>query len=125
MRKFTLIILIILLSSCKSANLSGMQNKTLESMVLQKLGEDAIVQKNKDATFALCYKKNMTTLSVSYLIIRLNDLTIVEQDNTVQASLAWVDTYKVEVRTTPGIVQKDEQSIPAKVIDVTKYRVKL
>lgn len=125
MRKFNLIILIILMSSCKSANHAGQQTKTLESIVSEKLGENAIVQKNKDATFALCYKENTSTLSVSYLIVRLNDLTIVEQDNTSQASLTWVDSYKVEVRTTPGMVRKDEQSIPAKVIDVTKYIVKL
>lgn len=125
MRKINLILLMLIIISCKSAGLTTVQSKTLESIVAEKLGENAIVQKNKDATFALCLKENPSTLSVSYLIVRLHDLTIVEKDNTPRASFSWIDTYKIEVKTVPGIVKKNDPSIEAKIIDVTKYIVKL
>jgi len=124
MRKIHLIALIILIASCKSATVTGVSTKTLESMVAENLGENAVVQKNKDATFALCFKENLSTLSVSYIIVRLNDLTVVERDKTAQASFSWVDNYKIEMKTIPGMVSKDEQSMVVKVIDVTKYIIK-
>lgn len=125
MRNLNLIFLIMLIFSCKSSSLPANQNKTLESVVAETLGEGAVIQKNKDATFALCTKENLSTRSVSYLIVRLSDLVIVEKDNVSRASFTWIDNYKIEVKTIPGIVKKDEQSVPRKVIDVTKYMVKL
>jgi hypothetical protein len=125
MRKIHLIALVILTASCKSATVTGVPAKTLESIIAENLGENAIVQKNKDTTFALCIKENPSTLSVSYIIVRLNDLTLVEQDKTSQASFSWVDNYKIEVKTIPGMVRKDEQSTAVKVINLTKYIVKL
>ncbi len=117
--------LIILVTSCKTVTLPTTQVKSLESIVAEKLGSNAVIQKNKDATFALCTKENESTLSVSYLIIRLNDLAIVETDNTSRASFSWIDTFKIEIKTIPGMVKKDEQNIEGKIIDVTKYITKL
>lgn len=125
MRKINLIALIILIASCKSAPGTGVPSKTLESIVAENLGENAVVQKNKDASFALCVKENLSTLSFSYIIVRLNDLAIVEQDKTSQASFSWVDHYKIEIKTISGMMRKDEQSTVVKVIDLTKYIVKL
>lgn len=125
MRKIHLIVLIILIVSCKSASVTGVPAQTLETIVAENLGEDAVVQKNKDTSFALCFKENFSTLSVSYIIVRLNDLTIVEQDKTAQASFSWVDNYKVEIKTIPGMVKKEDQSTAVKVIDLTKYIIKL
>ena len=124
MRKIHLIALIILIASCKSATVTVVPTKTLESMVAENLGENAVVQKNKDATFALCFKENSSTLSVSYIIVRLSDLTVVKQDKIAQASFAWVDNYKIEMKTIPGIMSKDEQFTVVKVIDLTKYIIK-
>jgi histone deacetylase complex regulatory component SIN3 len=125
MRKIPLIVLIILIVSCKSASVTGVPAQTLETIVAENLGEDAVVQKNKDNSFALCFKENFSTLSVSYIIVRLNDLTIVEQDKTAQASFSWVDNYKVEIKTIAGMVKKEDQSTAVKVIDLTKYIIKL
>lgn len=124
MRKIYLIIMIMAIISCKSASLPAAQ-KTLESMVAEKLGEYAVVQKNKDASFALCTKENTATLSVSYMIIKLNDLTIVEEGNTARASFVWIDIYKIEITEIPGMVKKDNQRIEGKIIDVTKHITKL
>jgi len=124
MGKIHLIVLIILIASCKSAPVTGVPTKTLETIVAENLGENAVIQKNKDATFALCFKENPSTLSVSYIIVRLGDLTVVERDKTSRASFSWVDTYKIEMKTIPGMVREDEQSIAVKVIDLTKYIVK-
>lgn len=124
MRKIYLIIMIMAIISCKPASLPAAQ-KTLESMVAEKLGEYAVVQKNKDASFALCTKENTATLSVSYVIIKLNDLTIVEEGNTARASFVWIDIYKIEITEIPGMVKKDNQRIEGKIIDVTKYITKL
>jgi len=117
--------LIIALVSCKSVTVPASQNKTLESIVAEKLGENALTQKNKDAMFALCTKENPSTLSVSYLIIKLNDLTVVEQGSASQASFSWINTYQIEIRTIPGIVKKEAQAWEVKIIDVTKYMNKL
>jgi len=125
MRIINLILLIMIIVSCKPVGSTSSQSKTLESMVAEILGEDAIIEKNKDSRFALCIKENLSTLSVSYMIVRLNDLVIVEQDNISRASFSWIDSYKIEVKFTPGIIRKDEQTIPAKVIDVSKYIAKL
>lgn len=125
MGKIHLIVLIILIASCKSAPVTGVPTKNFETIVAENLGENAVIQKNKDATFALCFKENPSTLSVSYIIVRLSDLTVVERDKTSQASFSWVDTYKVEIKTIPGMVRKDEQSTAVKVIDLTKYIIKL
>lgn len=124
MRKINLIIMIMAIVSCKSASLPTTQ-KTLASLVAGKLGENAFVQKNKDATFALCTKENTSTLSVSYIIVKLNDLTVVEEGNTARASFAWIDTYKIEIKEIPGMVKKEQEKIPGKIIDVTKYITKL
>lgn len=124
MRKIHLIALIILIASCKSASVTGVPTKTLESIVAENLGENAVVQENKDATFALCFKENPSTLSVSYIIVRLNDLTVVEQDKTAQTSFSWVDNYKIEMKTIAGMVHKNEQSTVVRVIDLTKYIIK-
>jgi len=125
MRIINLILLIMIIVSCKPVGSTSSQSKTLESMVAEILGEDAIIEKNEDSRFALCIKENLSTLSVSYMIVRLNDLVIVEQDNISRASFSWIDSYKIEVKFTPGIIRKDEQTIPAKVIDVSKYIAKL
>lgn len=124
MRKIYLIIMIMAINSCKPASLPAAQ-KTLEAIVAEKLGEYAVVQKNKDASFALCTKENTATLSVSYMIIKLNDLTIVEEGNTARASFVWIDIYKIEITEIPGMVKKDNQRIEGKIIDVTKYITKL
>jgi len=120
-----MILLIMINVSCKSLSSTSTQIKTMESLVTEKLGADAIIKKNKDSTFALCIKENLSTYSVSYMIVRLHDLVIVEQDHTARASMAWIDRYKIEVKLISGMVRKDEQIIPAKVIDVSKYLVKL
>jgi len=125
MRIINLILLIMIIVSCKSVSSTTTQFKTLESLVVEKLGEDARIEKNKDSSFALCLKENLSTHSVSYIIVRLNDLVIVEQDNTSSASFAWIDRYKIEVKFIPGMIRKDEQIMPARVIDVSKYMVKL
>lgn len=119
-----MIVLMILLASCKAAPVAGVAIKNLETIVAENLGENAVIQKNRDATFALCLKENPSTLSVSYIIVRLNDLTVVEQDKTAHASFSWIDNYKIEVKTIPGMVSKDEHSTVVKVIDLTKYIVK-
>jgi hypothetical protein len=124
MRKIYLIIMIMAIISCKPASLPTAQ-KTLASMVTDKLGENAVVQKNKDASFALCTKENITTLSVSYMIVKLNDLSIVEEGNTARASFVWIDTYKIEISEIPGMVKKDNQRIEGKIIDVSKHITKL
>ena len=124
MRKINLIILMMVIISCQSASLPTAQ-QTLSTLVVEKLGENATVQKNKDATFALCTKENISMLSVSYIIVKLNDLTIVEEGNTARASFAWIDTYKIEIRETPGMVKKEQEKIQGKIIDVTKYITKL
>jgi len=110
--------------SCKSVSVTN-QHKTLESAVAEKLGEGAIVQKNKDTTFALCTKENSSTLSVSYIIIKLSDITIVEEGNSTRASFSWIDTYTIEIKEIPGMVKKNDQHIEGKIIDVSKYTTKL
>ncbi len=94
-------------------------------MVAQKLGDDVVIQNNKDATFALCTKQQSSTLSVSYIIIRLSDLTVVEEDTIPGATLLWSDTYQVEIREIPGMIKKDDQPIKINFIDVTKHISKL
>ena len=111
--------------SCKTSTITSGQIETLESLVAEKLGENTLIQKNKDATFALCTRENTTTRSVSFIIVRLHDLAIVEQDTIQQASFSWMDSYKIEIKITPGIVRKENQPMEGKIIDVTKYIVKL
>jgi hypothetical protein len=125
MSKINLILAIILISSCKAATITARQSESLESVVVEKLGADAVIKKNKDTTFALCTKENPSTQSVSYLVIRLSDLTIVVQNKTSPASFLWIDTYLIEIKEIPGIVKKEEQNRDGKIIDVTKYIVQL
>lgn len=125
MRKISLIFLIMVAISCKTSTITSGQIETLESLVAEKLGENTLIQKNKDATFALCTRENTTTRSVSFIIVRLHDLAIVEQDTIQQASFSWMDSYKIEIKITPGIVRKENQPMEGKIIDVTKYIVKL
>jgi hypothetical protein len=124
MRKINLIIMMMIIISCKSASLPTAP-KTLSTLVAERLGENATVQKNKDATFALGTKENTSSLSVSYIIVKLNDLTIVEEGNTARASFVWINTYKIEIREIPGLVKKEQEKIQGKIIDVTKYITKL
>lgn len=124
MRALHLILMIMVIVSCTSASLPAAQ-KTLSMVVEEKLGDDAMVQQNKDTTFALATKENPSTLSVSYIIVRLRDLSIVEEGNSPRASFSWVDTYKIEIKETPGIVKKGDENRPGKFIDVTKYITRL
>lgn len=75
--------------------------------------------------FALCTKENSSTLSVSYIIIKLSDLTVVEEGNTPRATFVWIETYKAEIREIPNMTKKVDQPTKGKIIDVTKYMNKL
>jgi hypothetical protein len=125
MIKCWMIFLIMITVACKPVRSTSVQTKTIESVIGERPGESVVIQKNKDASFALCIRENPSTLSVTYTIVRLNDMTIVEQDTTSPASFSWIDNFKIEVKFIPGIVMKDEQSLPVKVIDVTKYNARL
>lgn len=125
MRKINLVMMIMTFISCQSASLHAVQNKSIESLAREKLGDHAVIERNKDSTFALCYKENDLTKSVSYLIIRSSDLAIIDHDTLSPSTLTWIDTYKVEVKTIPGIIKKDEQSLERKIIDLTHFIVKL
>jgi hypothetical protein len=59
------------------------------------------------------------------MIVKLNDLTIVEEGNTARASFVWIDIYKIEISEIPGMVKKDNQRIEGKIIDVSKHITKL
>lgn len=125
MRKINLVMMIMTFISCQSASLHAVQNKSIESLARENLGDHAVIERNKDSTFALCYKENDLTKSVSYLIIRSSDLAIIDHNTLSPSSLTWIDTYKVEVKTIPGIIKKDEQSLERKIIDLTHFIVKL
>ena len=117
---------IIAIVSCQSASLPVVvQDKTLETIVVKKLGEGAFIEKNKNATFALGIKEVHPTLSAHYIIVRLSDLTVVEEDHVSRSSFGWTGTYILEIKAIPGMVRKNEEPSRAKIIDLTKYIVKL
>lgn len=99
--------------------------KTLETIVMERLGTHATIEKNKNQTFALAYQENHSTQAMSYLVIRLSDLKIVEEATRARIILSWMDTYKIKISITPGILRKDEPINEPEIIDVTKYIIKL
>jgi hypothetical protein len=124
-KNYGVMVFIVLVSSCKPVVTLPVNSKTLASIVMDLLGNDAIIKKNNDQSFALSYKANDTLHSVTYLVIRLSDLKIVEQDTLAPATLAWVDTYKIQVRVISGVIRKEGSLSEPKIIDVTKHFVKL
>lgn len=111
--------------SCRSASLPEGQQKTLESITLKKLGPGAVIEKNTNATFALCIKEVHPTLSASYIIVRLSDLAVVEEDHISRSSFTWTNTYTLEIKAIPGMVRKTEEAAHGKIIDLTQYILKL
>jgi len=125
LKNYDRILLIILLSSCKPMAQQMVHEKTLEAIVMERLGTQATIEKNKNQTFALAYQANHSTQAVAYLVIRLSDLKIVEEATRARIILSWMDTYKIKISITPGILRKDEPINEPEIIDVTKYIVKL
>jgi len=116
---------IIAVVSCQSASLPVVQTNTLETIVQEKLGEGAFIEKNKNGVFALCIKEVHPTLSAHYIIVRLSDLTVVKEDHVSRTSFAWTGTYILELKAIPGMVRKHEEATRAKIIDLTPYVIKL
>lgn len=122
--KLLLMLALIVLSACKSTVQGGSSDTTLNSLAKSKLGDEVVINKNSNETFALCFKQNNTINSITYLIVRLSDLQVVEQNTIPNASFKWIDTYQVEIKEIPGIVMKDETDSNRKIIDVTHFIIK-
>jgi hypothetical protein len=121
MQRIVFSLLFIIAIACKSATPVSEQIQSLEAWVKNNLGEDITIQKNANATFALCVQETAGTKSTAYYIVRISDFKIVERDTLQPASLSWLDNQRIEIKFIPGIVTKDESTIPSKIIDISKY----
>jgi hypothetical protein len=122
-KNFCFLLLIFTGVGCKSTTLSG-QKQPMEQLVAQQLGTDATIEKNKDQSFALGVKDDLSNQSTTYVIVRISDNFIVEQGKTQKATVYWIDNFRVGVRLVPGTVQKETALVTEKVIDLTKYITK-
>lgn len=121
MHRIVFSLLFIIAIACKSATPVSEQPQSLEAWVKNNLGENFTIQKNSTNTFALCFQQTGSTQSTTYYIVRISDFKIVERDNIQPASLSWLDNQRIEIKFIPGIVTKDESTIPNKIIDISKY----
>lgn len=112
--------MLILAFACKSAP-PAKEQQSFEQWVAENLGEKILCRKNSNNAFALCVQESDNSQAMSYFIVRISDRSIVAKDNISRASLTWIDDYKVEIKFTPGIIQKDTDRPSTKVIDVSKF----
>jgi hypothetical protein len=122
MHRFLLSVFLVITFACKSA-LPGAQQPSLENWVIQNLGSGFNIQKNSAGTFAICSKDDPATLSTAYYIVRTSDFKVVEKDKIQRALLYWLDDMRVELKFTPGMIKKEDEPMPSKIIDLNKYKI--
>jgi hypothetical protein len=96
----------------------------LEVLCQNRLGADAMIEKNKTATFALGKKasESGSIQQVQFIVIRLADLQVVEEGSVSLAEVVWTGDYEISIQDIPGQVKlnRDENSFVRK-IDLKKY----
>jgi hypothetical protein len=123
MHRLIIGILLTIAFACKSGTPASSQQQSIESWTQKNLGADITILKNQSNSFALCTKENSSLQTVTYYLVRISDFEIVERDNIQPATITWLDNQHIEIKFTPGIIKRDEQNIPIKIIDITKYQI--
>jgi hypothetical protein len=120
MGKYIPILLFLLFNACK---IPGIPRETgsLQSIVNKNLGKDATIIYNEDNSLALCVHDNPKNNSTQYMVIKLENLSILEEDKVQRASLKWINNYQVQLQIVPGIIGKEEKLDGIKIIDLSKY----
>lgn len=111
------ITLIILLASCgtskKGSNSTQANEDKYKAIATDKFGEDVTFATNDPKSFVLCTSEVKGTVhqprnTLSYMMIRLVDNTIVLEDKLDGATVNWYSETEIEVYRTPGIMRDDQ-----------------
>lgn len=111
-----LVFIILTSFACKSQ-----QKITLEDLS-KKIGKNVILNYNENSTHALVIEnvENTTNYSSKFLIVRLDDNTIVREGKIVRGYIKWVNATQLEVFEAPGIIKEGQsESDFKKIIDLS------
>ena len=112
---------IILIAGCRSS--PSQKIDVLKDLITKQLGKEVIIQKNKPETFALGFSEK--DKSTSYLIVRLSDMKIVEQERISQGNIAWNGEMELKITKIPGIIRAtDQPSDFVTIVNLNKYLIK-
>jgi hypothetical protein len=90
----------ITLSNCIAARKNKEDNNPFRSLVRSKLGEEFIVNYNKNKTYALCQQKRSDDhlrRSFKYIVVRRKDNNLVHEGNFSMGYVQWHDENSIEV----------------------------
>jgi hypothetical protein len=112
-------LLSLLLVSCGSSRLdlkeSESQPARYQAVAFQKYGRGAEVIFNESKTVVLCLKRSKLSAMypqqhVSFFVFELSSDTTIFEDEIVNGSVGWKDSFNLLVSTLPGIVRSKETS---------------
>lgn len=102
----TLILLTIF--SCKAQ-----QQKHSLQVISEKIGDNAIIDYNRDHSFALVQEKFSVVqdgeYTSSFLIIRMSDNKIIKEGKVVHGYIKWINDDIIEIFEMPGVIKDDQE----------------
>lgn len=108
MKKSIPALLLLIIFSCKAQQ----QNHTLQ-VISEKIGDNAIIDYNRDRSFALVQEKftiiQDAEYTSSYLIIRISDNKIIKEGKVVHGYIKWINDDVIEVFEMPGVIKDGQE----------------
>ena len=95
---------------------------SIETLVNETLGPSNI-EFNESKSFAFAYQKEENISRVTkYMIVRIKDLKIMEQNTCRLGSVKWINDSEIELYCAPGILKIDDDPNQFKrIISISSY----
>lgn len=108
MKKVIPALILLTIFSCKAQ-----QQKHSLQVISEKIGDNAIIDYNKDRSFALIQEKfsvvQDSEYTSSYLIIRMSDNKIIKEGKVVHGYIKWINDDIIEIFEMPGLIKDDQE----------------
>jgi hypothetical protein len=97
----------------------------LSELAEEKVGSSPTIERNKNESFALCWKDAPNSSSIpvlQFIIVRMVDHRVMEQGSATMADINWTGDYEIQVTSKQGQaeLQRSAGSV-TRTIDVRKY----
>jgi hypothetical protein len=115
-----LLLVSIALTSCRGSQKNRGQKPELQALADKILGPENVIEYNEARTFALCQQKpqaDHARRQYRYVVVRLENNTIVQQGVFSMGYVKWVDNRSIEVFS--GSVSPTGEGSSKKIIQLT------
>ena len=126
-RKYFLLIVILLVASCKSQKSSGINNDNLDDLIVKKLGTNTNKTKNFNGNYILAWAEDNTsgTRLIRYCVWELEKGELIYAGTALRGNVKWLDNTTLLVEELPGIVDSEQQNYKFKIDLNTRVKVPL